>query len=618
MILQALAKYYDRMIQDEVPDLEPEGFKRVAIPFVIVLRKDGSLLGIDNTRTGEGRGSRARTYIVPKIFEGSRTVNVKANLLWDKASYVFGVSTEGKPERLKAQKEKFLSTILDYFPNQDTDDGVKAVVNFLKHHQESTKSYSEWEEIKTQDPFLAFRLENEQSLICNRDAVQEAMANKNKTESSDKGLCLVTGKIANLARLENPIKGLRGSGKGESHLVSFNESAYWSYGKEGKNSRQKNAPISKSASAAYVTAINYMQRDNSRQWTKVGDSTTVFWAEKKNEVEDWFTDIFGEPAKGEADQDNAAIRALFESMKTGAPPIDWKLNRFFVLGLAPNAARIAIRFWYAGTVAEVATNILQHFKDIDIMHANYEMQHCSLNAILAATAAETKDIKKTNRVYYKGKYYDVAPNLAGDFMKAILTGTPYPDTSLVAAISRIRAEQAKKDQNGKSVQNVTYPRAALIKAILTRRARYYKQEEKEVGMSLDTNNTNPGYLLGRLFAVLERAQEQANPGINATIRDRFYGSASNTPVVAFAYLTRLSNHHISKIANKGTAVNLEKLIQEIVDKLGADNPFPAHLPLDDQGRFAVGYYHQRQDFFRKNRPYEVEPITPLFVTKKEA
>jgi CRISPR-associated protein Csd1 len=600
MILQALAKYYERMEQDEISDLEPEGFKRVAIPFVIVLRKDGSLAGIDDTRKVEGKRKLSRPYIVPKVFEGSRTVNVKANLLWDKASYVFGVSPEGKPERLKVQHDKFLSTIADYFPNQDADEGVKAVVNFLKHHNESIKHYPEWEEIKTKDPFLAFRLKGEQSLICNRHAVKEAIANK--TITAERGICLVTGKIGDLARLENPIKGLRGSGKGESHLVSFNESAYWSYGKEGKNSRYRNAPISKSASAAYVTAINYMQRDNSRQWLKIGDATTVFWAERKHEIEDVLADIFGEPPKDNPDQDYKALIAMFKSPEIGTKPELDPNTKFYVLGLAPNAARIAVRFWYTGSVREVAQNIYQHFEDISIIHADYEMPNCPLNELLAATAIETKDPTKTNRVYFKGKYYDVMPNLAGDFMRAILTSTLYPRTLLSAVITRTKAEQSKKDpKTGKSIQNVSYPRAALIKAILNREARYKNSNGKEeVGMSLDTSNTNPGYLLGRLFAVLEKVQIESAGGegkINTTVRDRFYGSASSTPVVAFPSLMKLKNHHLAKLESfKGF---YEKLIGEIMDKLPADKSFPSHLSLDDQGRFAVGYYHQRQDFFKK-------------------
>jgi CRISPR-associated protein Csd1 len=416
------------------------------------------------------------------------------------------------------------------------------------------------------------------------------------SESGEKeGICMITGEHASIARLHprTPIAGAKSNAK----IVSFQKNmGFDSYGKE----QSYNAPVSKRAAFAYSTALNHMLAKDSHRKIRIGDATTVFWTDKEHEIEDWFKDIFGEPAKTESDQDNAAIRALFESMKTGTPPIEWNLNQFYILGLSPNSARISIRFWYAGTVAEVARTILQHFEDISIVHANYEHPYCSLNGLLTATAAETKDSQKTNRVYYRGKYYDVMPNLAGEFMKAILTGTPYPHTALVAGISRVRAEQAKKDQNGKSMQNVTYPLAALIKAILTRRARYYKQEEKEVGMSLDTSNTNPGYLLGRLFAVLEKVQIESAGGegkINATIRDRFYGAASSTPVAVFSHLMKLKTHHLAKLENyKGF---YEKLIGEIVDKLDADDAFTAHLPLDDQGRFAVGYYHQRQSFFTK-------------------
>jgi CRISPR-associated protein Csd1 len=607
VILQSLTKYYERMIREDVNDLEPEGYKRTAIPFVIVLKKDGSLYGIDPTQSGEGRTARARSFIVPKVFEGSRTGNIMANLLWDKASYIFGVcekevnkrSGKKKEEflnKLQDRKEKFLNTIFDYFPDQDVDDGVKAVVNFLKHHQDSIETNPYWEEIKSNDPNIAFRLEGEETLICNRDAIKEAISNRNKNLKSELGLCLVTGRVDNLTRLENPIKGLRGSGKAESHLVSFNDSAYWSYGK----TYGANAPISKYASSAYVTAINFMQRENS-QWLKVGDATTVFWAEKKHDIENVLADIFGETPKDNPDQDYKELIAMFKSPETGTKPELNPNTMFYVLGLAPNAARVAVRFWYAGTVAEVATNILRHFEDISIIHADYEMPNCPLNELLAATAVETKDPKKTNRVYFRGKYYDVIPNLAGDFMKAILTGTPYPRTLLGAVITRAKAEQSKKDsKTGKSIQNVSYPRAALIKAILDREASYKNTNIKEVGMSLDTSNINPGYLLGRLFAVLEKVQIESAGGegkINATIRDRFYGAASSTPVVAFPRLIKLKNHHLAKLENYKSFY--EKLIGEITDKITADNAYPTHLSLNDQGRFAVGYYHQRQDFFKK-------------------
>jgi CRISPR-associated protein Csd1 len=247
-------------------------------------------------------------------------------------------------------------------------------------------------------------------------------------------------------------------------------------------------------------------------------------------------------------------------------------TRFFVLGLAPNAARIAVRFWYAGTVGEVAANISAHFDDLEIVAPPKWSPYLSLRTLLRGIALQ-------------GDLENVPPNLAGDFMKAILTGTPYPRTLLAGALRRVRAER-----------DVTYPRAALVKAVLARETRYYGSLEKEVGMSLDGSTTNVGYCLGRLFAVLEKAQEEASPGINATIRDRFYGAASATPVAAFPHLLKLKNHHLAKLENRGRAVNLERLIGEIMDGV---SDFPAHLSLQDQGRFAVGYYHQRQDLFKK-------------------
>ena len=248
-------------------------------------------------------------------------------------------------------------------------------------------------------------------------------------------------------------------------------------------------------------------------------------------------------------------------------------TKFYVLGLAPNASRIAVRFWYAETVADVERNIRQHFEDIEIVRPPNQPKHLSLFRLLVSTALQ-------------GKADNIQTNLAGDFMKAILAGTPYPATLLSSAIRRIRAERG-----------VTYPRASLIKAVLVRSSRFYKTTPKEgISMSLDTSNTNTGYRLGRLFAVLEKVQEEASPGINATLRDRFYGSASSVPVTVFPHLMKLKQHHIAKLESRGRAVNLEKVIGEIVDDI---KDFPGHLSLDEQGRFAVGYYHQRQDFFKK-------------------
>jgi CRISPR-associated protein Csd1 len=234
-------------------------------------------------------------------------------------------------------------------------------------------------------------------------------------------------------------------------------------------------------------------------------------------------------------------------------------------------------------VGELAQHIRQHFDDIRIIHAPHEPEFLSLFRLLVATAPQ-KELK------------NIPPNLTGDFMKAILVGTPYPRTLLAATLRRVRAEQAKKNEQGKPIPNITYARAAVIKAVLVRNNRFSIGNQQELDVSLNESNTNIGYCLGRLFAVLERIQEAANPGINATIRNRFYSAASATPVTAFPHLLKLKNHHISKLENHGQVVNLERLVGQIFDAM---DDFPAHLSLDNQGRFAVGYYHQRQAFFKK-------------------
>jgi len=611
VILQALTSYYYRK-EDELPS---EGFEQKEIPFLIIINQDGEFINLQDTRTPFGKRLIARKFVVPKenALSGKNAWQA-TNLLWDHYGYVLGCpKTDSSKDKEMAEKQHrtFIAQVqalADTFPE---DLELQAVRRFYTgEHYKKVFEHPSWQDCrKINGCNLSFQINGENRLICQSENVSSYVSRTIEAESDDdgdnseprdiEGICMITGERASIARLHprTPIAGAKSNAK----IVSFQKNmGFDSYGKQ----QSYNAPVSKRAAFAYTTALNYMLAKDSRQKIYVGDATTVFWAGKKHEIEDWFTDIFGEPAKGESEQDNAAIRALFESMKTGVPPLEWNLNQFYVLGLSPNSARIAIRFWYSGTVAEVATSILQHFEDLSIVHADYEMPHCSLNEILAATAVETNDPKKTNRVYFRGKYYDVTPNLAGDFMKAILSGTPYPETLLSSVIRRIKADQSKKDRNGRTIPNVTYPRAALIKGILVRDTRY-KNEKEEISMALDTSNTNPGYLLGRLFAVLEKVQIESAGGegkINATIRDRFYGSASSTPVAVFAHLMKLKNHHLAKIENYKNFY--EKLIGEITDKISADNAYPTHLSLDDQGRFAVGYYHQRQDFFKKKDALE--------------
>lgn len=560
MILQALCEYYERK-----SDLPRPGFETKAIPFVIELNSAGGVVQIEDTRHIEGKKKVARNFLMPQGVK--KTSGVAANLLWDNAEYVLGVTSSGKPDRVQEQHAAFQAK-LNTLADKTDDAGLAVVRTFLESPDRARLEVDPlWPEILETNPVITFRLNGDLELVCQRPAVRAVLGSL-KTDTKEI-TCSISGESDGFERLHTAIKGVWGAQSSGANIVSFNKDAFNSFGKE----QGSNAPVGKRAAFAYTTALNYLLSKESMQRIQVGDASTVFWSEKHTNLEDTFADLFDEPPKDNPAKQTDAIKALFKAPQTGALSDEGEKTRFYVLGLAPNAARISVRFWQVGTVAEMSARIRLHFEDLEITHANFEKPYLSLFRLLVATATQ-------------GKSENIPPNLAGEFMRAILAGLPYPQTLLQATVRRIRAER-----------EVIYPRAALIKACLNRQARYSPSQEKEIAVSLDDSNTNPGYRIGRLFAALEKIQEEAvNPG--ATIRDRFYGAASSTPVSVFANLMKLKNHHLSKLED-GRKRYFEKLIGQIISDI---NDFPAHLSLADQGRFAIGYYHQRQAFFIKSEP----------------
>lgn len=562
MILQALNDYYQRKTRLPDSDLAPPGFERKPIPFVVVLTAEGNFSGLQDTREGEGKNRVAKTFVVPQTVK--RSSGVAANLLWDNPGYVFGMDTKGKPERAREQHLAFVAAIRERL-GEAGDGGTRAVLAFLERGDfEKVFAHSLWPEILENGANLTFRLEGDLCTVCERDAVVKALSSSGPGEGVETSLCLVSGEADVIERLHPSVKGVWGAQSSGANIVSFNLDAFSSYGKlQGAN-----APVGKAAAFAYTTALNHLLAKGSKQRMQVGDASAVFWAEKPGHpMEEMFPGFFSEPAKDDPDRGTQAVAAWLAAPKTGTDSFEDDGTRFYVLGLAPNAARISVRFWLVKTVGELAANVRRHFDDLRIVHAPHEPETLSLFRLLVSTAT-------------LGKAENIPPNLGGDLMRSVIESLPYPQTLLSGAIRRIRAER-----------EITYARASIIKACINR---YSGREELKV--SLDENNTNAAYRLGRLFAVLERIQERASPNLNATIRDRYYGAASGTPVTVFSTLLKLKNHHIAKLESKGEAVNLEKLIGQIMDGI-AD--FPAHLSLQDQGRFAIGYYHQRQAFFTK-------------------
>lgn len=593
MILQALNDYYQRKMSDPDPanQLPPFGLEAKEIPFILELSAGGQLVGIKDTRTTEGKRKIAARYLVPQGVK--RASGIAANLLWDNAEYVLGLpdakkhadaEKKGKADdyaaRLLDMRAAFKKQIASLPESAQSDDGIRAVLAFLDEDPANAiTAHPLAEEIADTNPTLSFRLVGDVDLVCQRPAVSSAgLGNHGREEGTGEPVltksltCLVTGQMAAPERLHTAIKGVWGAQIAGANIVSFNLDAFKSFGKD----QGANAPVSPAAAFAYTTALNHLLARGSRQRIQVGDASTVFWAQKQEDadMEPWFTDMFGE--SDDPDKRTEQVRALFESIKAGRFDGARGDNKFYVLGLAPNAARIAIRFWQVSTLAEIAQITRQWFDDLRVVRAPNEPEYPSLFRMLTATAL-------------LNKADNIPPNLGGEVIRSAFSGAPLPATWFNAAVQRCRAEQ-----------RVTYLRAAVLKACINRSIRHANRTstnpEKEITEVLDTRNPSVGYRLGRLFAALERTQEEASPGLNATIRDRYYGAASSTPVAVFTTLLRLKNHHLAKIGNKGRAVHLEKLMGEIVDGIG---DFPSHMPLQEQGRFALGYYHQRQAFFTK-------------------
>lgn len=570
MTLQALYEYYQRKAADPQSHIAPQGWEWKEIPYLIVINKKGEFVTIEDTREGDAKKKRARRFLVPQSVK--RTVGKQANLLWDNLEYAVGAN----PRKRKDVEERhglFKERIHKVFALKATN-GLQALLEFLDKEpldQIRKKVDKElWQQILEENPFVTFKIDGaDQASIC--DEIRGIYPTPSSSKEQG-GVCLITGERGvEIARLHPAIKGVRGANTQGAALVSYNLPAFNSYAK----TQNYNAPVSNSAAFAYTTALNLLLGKDSENKVSIADATILFWADKKKPVGEsydlesafpWFlTDQRDDP-----DRNVNVVKSLYEAAYTGR--LTHSDEQFYVLALAPNAARISVRFFRRGTVRDFGEKIKQHFDDLEVVRSPRDPEYLSLYRLLTATALN----------------YDmsnVPPNLAGAVIESILDGTAYPTTLLHQCMRRIRAEQ-----------NVTRARAAILKATINRFNRIHNKHEKEILMALDPMNTNPGYRLGRLFAVLEKIQEEAQPNINTTIRDRFYGAASTSPVAVFSQLLKLKNHHLAKLENPGRKVNFEKLIGEIMSGI---TEFPAHLTLNDQAYFSVGYYHQRQDFFTK-------------------
>lgn len=570
MILQALYEYYQRNAAIPESGIAPEGFEWKEIPFIIVIDKEGKFIRLEDTREGEGKKKRGKAFLVP---QGEKKASgIKANLLWDGPEYVLGANPRGRDDVLE-RHAVFIERYRTAFASHLDNINVAAMLKFIE-----SDAMSSIEASSSDAGLLKELLESNANTTIRIEGAGHSVISDDISsfidESSDEpeGICLIRGERDTVPKLNPAIKNVHGAQTAGAALVSFNLPPFRSYGKE----QNINAPIGTKAVFAYTTALNKLLSSESNRLS-LGDATIVFWAQKDSAFEKTVKSFFfaASKPKDDPDRDAADAKANLLSSLSGILPEEMG-TKFFILGLSPNAARISVRFWHQGTIGDFCAKMRRHFDDLDIIAPSFDQCRMSLQYLLGSTVLDWKS-------------ENIPPNLAGNVMRAVLSGTPYPETFANQCLRRVRAKR-----------DVTRVHASILKACLNRKLRVSNpSNKKEMTVSLDQSDMNVGYRLGRLFAVLEKIQEDANPGINATIRDRFYGAASSNPVAVFPQLLKLKNHHLSKLENQGFKIAHEKRLAEIID--GLPNEMPAHLDMDNQARFAIGYYHQRQALFASNK-----------------
>lgn len=572
MILQALVKQYENLErQGKVSGL---GWCQAKVSYELDLSKNGDVLGVTSRKIEEMRGKKTvwapASLIVPEMV--TRSSGVSANFLCDNSKYMLGIDVQGTNQRVidcfQATREKHRSVL----KNAQGEIAARFLAYFEKWDPQKAEQHpvirENWEKL-TEGGNLIFSVEGQEA----QEDEEIRMCWEQYREQDDgerKGLCLVTGRKTEISRIHKVIKGVPGAQSSGAALVSFNAPAFESYGKE----QSYNAPVGKYAEFAYTTALNYLltQRDYT---FSLGDAMVVYWAESgKEEYQKCFFDIL-RPTK----DNQKKLKDIFDSLKE-----DTKVylenaemdpeQKFYILALAPNAARLSVRFFYMNSFGKILQNIAEHYERLSIVKPAWaEQDYLGIRDMLNETMNQ------------KSKDKTPISNMSSLVLQAILSGSRYPASLYTDTLIRIRAE------NGK----ITWGRAAIIKAYLNRN---YGWKKGERFMGLKEECTDTAYVLGRLFSLLEAIQKEANPSITTTIRDRYFNSACATPASVFPVLIKLKNSHIKKLERDkgGAKIYYEKQLTDIMGRL---EEFPKRLSLEQQGQFTLGYYHQQQKRYEK-------------------
>ena len=579
MILQALTEYYDALL--EQGEISPPGWDNACkVNFGLELDEKGNIIALIPYQRTVKQGKKEKVLNNQLMRVPSRvkkTSGVAANFLCDNATYLLGADTKGNPVRAKKcfaaareLHEKLLSEVDSV--------AAKAILNFFEHWEpekgeKNSVLSPEWEEV-TGAGNLIFCFDMEP--VTSDPAIVQAWQRyyESKDEDTETGQCLVTGKTDTIARLHPSIKGVQGAQSSGASLVSFNAPAFNSYG----HSQGGNAPVSKYAAFAYTTALNYLIADK-EHCKVIGDTTVICWAQHGQKAyQDIGMDALFGPQQGISDQD---LSALLNKLSHGEA-CQWEDiildpdEHFYFLGLAPNASRLSVRFFLRDSFGNFMKNLDSHYKDIAVIRPAYDNRE---NIPLWQLLNETVNQNSRNKA--------ASPQMTGNVLQSILTGTPYPSTLLNGAELRIRAEK-----------DITRGRAAIIKAYYLRRPNPGCPKEI-LQMRLNESSTNIPYTLGRMFSVYEQIQQAANPNINSTIKDKYFNSASATPAIIFPMLGNLAQKHLRILRRDkgGLAVYYDRKLGEFSKIIGEE--FPSRLTLPEQGSFQLGYYFENQEHYQK-------------------
>jgi len=622
VILQSLCQHYDVLADDERSGISRQGYSKAKVSFALVISQEGVLTNIIDLRT-DGKKPQPKMMEVP--LQKSRANAITPYFVCDNAKYLFGV------EKVKVDPKKKESIDRSHFFSV-LEETEKALIGISKRSLECFKQFRALHHLlldKTDDPgvqsFLQFLdtwnpeltlkhpkiveykedifdsgvfvIEVDGTFLHKNPRVQLVWDEMNSSQTPDEksvvAPCLVSGRVEKIAKTHQKIKGVTNAQSAGASLISFNEDAFCSYGKE----QSFNAPISESSMFKYTTVLNYLLDPVNRNRLLIGDTTTVFWADSHNDVCEDLASFFFDPREEQpAGKENLLPPArvadkkilqlvgdILAKVRTGQLlqerdlGIDPEKTNFFILGLSPNNARLAVRYWYQDSFGNFITRVARHHLDMEIVRDDAGPHYISVYRLLKETIPQSSTDKSAS------------PLLGGLLMRAILGNAPYPVQMYNAILCRVNVERS-----------INYVRAGFIKAYLVRLARsgLTNIDKDLITVSLNEESVNVPYRLGRLFAVLEKVQSETNKEMKSTINSKYFSSASTTPAVVFPVLLKLAQHHIAK-SDWGFKSN-----QAIEDILMGIDEFPAFLTLEEQGMFMIGYYHQRKAFFKKK---EISP-----------